>query len=386
MYRGGVIDCDVHHDWPRPEALFPYLSDAWREYVTGGGARRPGPLPVTAPPLYPSPTGAIRDDAFPPNGDAPGSSYELLKEQLLDPFKIERAVLSYGMGAFVGAIPNPYFAAEVARASNDWSVDQWLSRDDERLYGAVVVSTQLPELAAKEIRRIGPHPRMCEVLLCSNGIGKPFGHPIFDPIYEAAAELNLPIGIHGAGEAFGGMNISPNGSGIPSTYIEQHVLMTQGLITHLVSFIVHGSFEKYPNLKVLLIEPGVAWIPALLWKFDMEYRGLQREAPWMRRTPSEYFHDHVRVTTQPLELSPKREQLVELLKAIDAQDILCFASDYPHWDTDEVGYIASKLPAAWHAKVFRENALELYGWQDDVPGKLRQEPELAADGVGAPQS
>jgi predicted TIM-barrel fold metal-dependent hydrolase len=198
--------------------------------------------------------------------------------------------------------------------------------------------------------------------MATNGIGKPFGHPLFHPIYEAAAELNLPVAIHAAGESFASMRVSPTGSGVPSLYLEHHALVPQGVMTHLVSLIVHGVFEKYPTLRVLLIEAGVAWIPALLWRFDMDYRGLRRETPWLRRHPSDYFYEHVRITTQPLELAPRREQLIELLRLVDAGEVLCFSSDYPHWDTDDVTYIAQHLPREWQAKVFRENARELFGW------------------------
>jgi uncharacterized protein len=45
-----------------------------------------------------------------------------------------------------------------------------------------------------------------------------------------------------------------------------------------------------------------------------------------------------------------------------AEDILCFSSDYPHWDTDEVSDIGRSIPAGWHSKVFRDNAMELFGW------------------------
>ena len=112
-----------------------------------------------------------------------------MNEQLLDPFRIERAVLQYGASGFIGALSNPYFATEIARAANDWSIDHWLSRDDSRLYGAVLVATQQPDEAAAEVRRVGAHPRMAEVLLASSGLGKPFGHPAYHAIYEAAVEM-----------------------------------------------------------------------------------------------------------------------------------------------------------------------------------------------------
>jgi uncharacterized protein len=375
MYTGPVIDCDIHHDWASPADLLPYLSAGWREYVTRSGAPQQ-PIPFIPSEIHPNPGGVFRDDAFPAEGGPPGSSYELMRRQLLDPYRVERGLLTFGAGTYVAAIANPCFAAEVARAANDWSIDQWLGDRDPRLYGTVLVANQLPAEGAKEIRRVGGHPRIAAALMATNGVGKPFGHPLFHPIYEAAVETGLPVAIHAAGESFASMRVSPVGSGVPSLYLEHHTLVPQGVMTHLVSLIVHGVFEKYPTLRVLLVEAGVAWIPAVLWRFDMDYKGLRREAPWLRRHPSEYFYEHVRITTQPLELAPRREQLIELLKLVDGDRILCFSSDYPHWDTDDVVFVAQHLPPAWHERVFRENARELFGWDDDAPAGGR--PQVAA--------
>lgn len=135
-------------------------------------------------------------------------------------------------------------------------------------------------------------------------------------------------------------------------------------MTHLVSFVSHGVFEKFPCLRLLLIEAGAAWLAPLLWRFDTEYKGLRREVPWLHKLPSEYVREHVWLTTQPLEVSPEREQVTELLGWVNGSNRLCYSSDYPHWDADEPGYIAARLPEFWHRRIFFENALELYGWRE----------------------
>jgi predicted TIM-barrel fold metal-dependent hydrolase len=78
------------------------------------------------------------------------------------------------------------------------------------------------------------------------------------------------------------------------------------------------------------------------------------------------------VTTQPLELSPRREQVIELLSSIGAEDKLVYSSDYPHWDADDLDYLRARLPREWHTKVLRENAMHLYGWSEaDVPAPAK---------------
>jgi predicted TIM-barrel fold metal-dependent hydrolase len=368
MYSGGVIDCDVHHDWPNASHLVPYMSEGWQEYVRGPGRLRGDDSIVDIMPsvIYVNPTGLHRPEAYPDAQSAAASDYQLMREQLLDPMNIERALLGFGYGQFIGALPNPYLAAEVCRAANDWNIEHWLDGPgDDRLWGSVLIPTQLPDVAADEIRRVGGHPKMAQVIQCSAGLGKPFGYPAYHPIYEAASEMGLPIAIHIGGENFGGPNVSPTGGGMPVFYYESKLLSVHGLQTHLTSFVTHGVFEKYPDLKLLLIEPGgVAWLPWMFWGMDACYKSLRRELPWLKRFPSEYLREHVRFTTQPLDSSPRNEQLIDVLSTINAEDVLMFSSDYPHWDTDDAGHIAKRLPQSWHAKVFRENAVDFFGWTD----------------------
>src|SRR5437763_1876242 len=208
-----------------------------------------------------------------------------------------------------------------------------------------------------------PNPRMVQAMLVDNPFNRGFGHPVFHPIYAAAEETGRPVAIHGG--AGGWANPPSTGGGSVSTYFETHVLWPQAIQTHLVSFIAHGVFEKYPRLRLVLIEAGSAWLPSLLWRFDTEYKGLRREVPWLKRLPSEYFANHVWVTTQPLEISPQKEDVVDLLGSMNLQDRLVYSSDYPHWDADELDYLTARLPSEWHRRVFFGNACRLYDWKEE---------------------
>jgi uncharacterized protein len=213
-----------------------------------------------------------------------------------------------------------------------------------------------------EIERHAGDSRMVQIVMAGNGVGQPLGHPLLHPIYQAAADHDLPVAVH----AFGAAGIMPpcSASGDPSYYIEYHTHGLQGMMTTFTSFVTQGVFEKFPDLKLVLLEAGAAWIPGFLWRFDNAYRRLRIETPWVRRTPSEYFHERVRLSTQPLESPADGRELIATLEAYGAEDLLLFASDYPHWDADDADYVAARLPEAWHAKVFHDNAAALYGWDD----------------------
>jgi hypothetical protein len=370
MYSGPVIDCDIHHTWPTDDELDPYLSPQWREYAAGAG--RSGPIPKWVESGYYNPHGVNRRDATSPSGERPGSSLAMLREHILDTHDVVHGVLTHADALFVAAVPHPLFAADIARAANDFTREQWLDQDP-RLAASIIVNSQVPELAAAEIARHADDPRMAQVVMAGNGIGQPLGHPLLHPIYEAAAERGLPVAIHSFGAA--GMMPPCSAGGDPSYYIEYHTHGLQGMMTTFASLVSHGVFDKFPELRLVLLEAGVGWVPGLLWRFDNAFGRLRRETPWLRRTPSEYFHEHVRISTQPLDSPQDTRELIATLEAYGAEDVLMFASDYPHWDADDVDYVANRLPKAWHQKVFHDNAAALYGWEGVTAG--------AADAVGA---
>lgn len=354
-----LIDCDVHHRWKRQHEMTDYLPTAWRdEYIRAQGTETELSILMPAHHNPHSRGSQKRLDTFPGDGTEPGSDYPLMREQLLDRLGVTRAILGFDIGLEAKPL-NPNFALPIARAMNDWSIDHWLS-GDSRLLGAIVVPTEMPSDAAAEIRRLAGHPRLVHALVVANGIGKPLGHPLYHPIYEAAAECGIPIAIHA------GTDVVPGGqmtaSGIPMSRLEHFPLMIQPIFHHLSSMITHGVFEKFPTLRLMVIEHGFTWVPGLLWKLDAHFPIMRRENPIVRRLPSEVFREHIRFTTQPFDFV-RKEQMVQLLESFDGmEDMICFSSDYPHWDADEPAHVISRLPSAWATKLFFGNACTFYGW------------------------
>jgi len=355
-----MIDCDVHQNFKRLSDLLPWIDPAYRDFVLHagfGGFELPNYL------TWMHPNGTTRDDAVPPDGGAPGSDYETMREQLLDPLGVEYAILTGEDILSVSSLPNPQVAAAVATAYNRWLIDEWLPRDP-RLKGSLVVATQDAVRAAKEIRTLGNHPEIVQVLLpCAATSG--YGHPQYHPVYEAAVEVGLPVAMHVGGEGLG-INPPPTATGHPIYYIEWHVLLVQCAMSHVVSMVCHGVFEKYPELRVVLIEAGVAWLPTLLWRLDTDWKALRTEVPWVKRLPSETVREHLRFTTQPLDEPDNRGELNQVLGLFDGlEEMLLFATDYPHWDFDRPDLVSRRLPTSWREKVMSENARALY----DLPAR-----------------
>ena len=349
-----MFDCDVHNTWGTVEELRPYIAPAFREWFDRGEVPGTRPAFPAAHRAWLHPEDFKRADAVPPGGGNAGSDYELMCEQLLDRHQVDYAVLTGDEPIEVSTLANPYYAQALASAYNDYLVDVWLPRD-RRLRGSLVVAPQDPHGAAAEIRRLGDHPGIVQALV-SSGAQRPYGDPFYHPIWDACAEVGLPFAVHLGGNA--GINAGPTGCGPPTFFWETHALLCETGMGHLASTIAHGVFEKWPSSRLVLIECGIAWAPALLWRLDEDYRALRKETPWLRRLPSEYAHDHVRLTTQPLEQPRDRESLWPALADIGARDMLLFASDYPHWDFESPATL--QLPADWRSAVLDTNARELY--------------------------
>jgi predicted TIM-barrel fold metal-dependent hydrolase len=186
---------------------------------------------------------------------------------------------------------------------------------------------------------------------------EPMGRRRYWPIYAAAQEAGVTIGVHFGG--YGGNSIT--GSGWPSYYFEDHTLMAQSFQAQLVSLVFEGVFERFPRLRVVLIEGGIAWVPPMLWRMDRIFERMQDEVPKLTRRPSEYVRDHVWFTTQPIEEPERPTDLLRTVERMDAPGHLVFATDYPHWDFDSPSRaIPATFPPELRERIFSANALALY--------------------------
>jgi len=199
---------------------------------------------------------------------------------------------------------------------------------------------------------------------------EPIGRRKYWPMFEAAVAHDLPIGMH-----FGSQGGTPiTGAGWPSMYLEDHAGMSTAFQAQVISLIYEGVFERFPTLKIVLIEGGFAWVPPLAWRLDAAWRKLGAEVPDLKRAPSEYFAEHIWLTTQPMEEPQRPEQFVQILEhAPWLQDRLMFSTDYPHWDFDAPNEALPKvkMPDGFPAKLMAENARQLYKLPARVGGTIR---------------
>ena len=289
---------------------------------------------MEGPPYPKAQPNASRRDAYPPEGGPQGSSLSFMQQQHLDPNNVVLGVLNplaTGQG-----IRNHDLAAAICSAINDWQIEKWTSKDS-RLKASVVVANEDGKAAAAEIRKRAGDKNFVQVLLLSRNV-EPLGQRRYWPIYEAAEEAGLPVGVHAFG--FGGNPITA--SGWPSYYIEEMVGHSQCqqtvLASHRAGGRVRAASDAQDDHDRGRLRLGAVAVVAARQDAGS---GCKSEVPHVKRPPSEYIRDHIFWTTQPMEDPEKRDHLFDVIDWV-GWDKLLFATDYPHWDYDDPSRV---LPA-----------------------------------------
>jgi predicted TIM-barrel fold metal-dependent hydrolase len=346
-----IIDVDVHHSFPESSQLFPYLPRQYVEYIKDFGEMMPNVGYTNVPGR------GARHDLWVDATANPSTDVNVAITKHLDVYDIDLAVLTGGP-YFTAVHPEVDYAAAFCRAFNDYTLEHWVAKDS-RFRASIHIAPQDPEQAAAEIHRLAGRAEVVQVLMPA-GARLPFGNRFYHPIYAAAEAHDLPICVHFGGEG-AGIAAPPTAAGYPSYYLEMRMARPQIAMAHTVSLICEGVFEKYPKLKFLFIEHDFFWVPGLMWHMDGDWKGLRDYTPWVKKLPSEYVRSNIRFGSQTMPDMPTKADLVRFLEWLHADEVLLFASDYPHWDWDEPSaFLQGFDPDLRHA-IMIGNAQKLYG-------------------------
>jgi predicted TIM-barrel fold metal-dependent hydrolase len=346
-----LIDTDVHQALPD---LRPYLPSHWRDrWLTVGLGAGTG---------YVNPRGVLRRDTISPRGGGPASDPEFVLEDHLDRYSIDYAVLT---GPFVLPLgTDPDYLNAIAVAVNEATIDTWLGVSP-RFRGSILVNSDDPEAAVREIERLGDRLDMVQVLMAST-TRQPCGQRRYHPIYAAAAGYGLPVALHPGAEG-SGTAAPPTPVGYPTRYLEWHTLLPLTAMAQAASLVCEGVFERFPTLQVVIVEGGLSWLPHLMWRLDKNFKALRDTVPWLTRLPSDYIKQHIRLTTQPVEEPDDPDHLTQVLAMMAAERTVMFSSDYPHWDNDNPRMLFRHLDPEVRARIMGGTAAELYRL-DQPPG------------------
>ena len=285
-------------------------------------------------------------------GDA-GERLELLVRENLD-----RCVLYPTIGLLWECeLEDPELTVAYQRAYNRWIAD--FCRDSGgRLVPIAHLTLLDPAGAADELERAVRDG-------CKGGFVAPFthsqkahGHPDHDPLYARAAALDVPIAIHPTFEPFWAAPVRFRRIGRAREFF-YNVMLRQGVQQAFLSFMALGTLDRFPTLRLGVLESGSGWIGSLLDRADAMAETGVGLAAGLKRKPSEYFRAQCFISGDPDETAAP--WIIDHVGA----DHFMWATDYPHPDhpgtwARALERFVALLSAETRAKVLGGNVARIY--------------------------
>ena len=181
---------------------------------------------------------------------------------------------------------NPIVEVEVqyARAYNRWLTEKILAHEP-RMVSMLYLPMNDPVAALKMVEEFSGRKGVVGFLVTTVRY-KPLYDNAYMKLYAALEERGLPLAFHAA------TNWGDQSMHITNKFIATHALgFTWFNIVHMTNWVVNGIPERFPGLKSIWIESGLAWIPFLMQRLDNEYMMRSSETPSLKRKPSDYMRE-----------------------------------------------------------------------------------------------
>jgi len=247
----------------------------------------------------------------------PGFKDLNIRLQDLDREGVRNQLAFPSMGFWVNNIRDPELEVAVARAWNDWAMEDVMGKQD-RIFAPAIVPLQRVEDAVAEAERAAEMGFRALYFPCAIDDDRAWGLDIWEPLWAAAEELKLPLCWHiGTGAA----TVVYRGPGGAVVNYMETTYPGMRVITHLVA---GGALDRHPDLKVLVAEGGAGWVPAIGDRMDEGYRqhGMFVR-PRLSRLPSEIIRQQVFASFQH-DISA-----VQVIEDTNYNNVL-WGDDYPH--------------------------------------------------------
>ncbi|NOT55211.1 MAG: amidohydrolase [Deltaproteobacteria bacterium] len=257
----------------------------------------------------------VREGAYQPTA--------MLTELALD--GIWGAIIQPSQGLFWYHIEDSELLSAICQAYNDWIADFCRVHPD-RLKGIGMLNVDRPAEASAELRRCAKLGLAGMFIPVTPLPGQPYRDRMYDPLWETAGEVGLPLLMHLATQRANvpGCEISLSFS----TFTPAGLRPTQDYWVRysMTDMIFAGVFERHPRLRVGSVEHEASWAPHWLKQMDYTYkerpvyRGYQSKEGLL---PSDYWRRNLFVVFQ------EDEVVVQLRHRIGI-DSLIWGNDFPH--------------------------------------------------------
>ena len=286
---------------------------------------------------------------------------ERIKDMDID--GVDKTIIYSTVGLHLYKVPDQAFLHEIHKTWNDW-IAEYCSAHPDRLYATALLNPELVDEAVEELERCKNMGFVGCMVPEGPGPGMRYSNPMYEPFWAACQDLEMPVVFH-----IGCNRPSPDNEFLGPDPVTAAFLAN---VDHyprinLTDMIFAGVFERYPKLKVGVIEHEVAWIPHFLERMDYTWtdRFLQSTRQGRYRfpdgvLPSDYWYSNCFVGFQ-------EDPLTIRLRDMIGVDNIQFGVDYPH---DEGTFpksreIAERLlePCTDEEKrkILYENAARTYG-------------------------
>jgi 5-carboxyvanillate decarboxylase len=244
-------------------------------------------------------------------------------------------------------------AARLATHANDVLAEA-VARHPTRFAGLATVAPQHPESAARELERASRQLGLCGFLINSHTQGEYLDDAKYQPLFEAAQALELPLYLHPREPAPSmvqpfldyGLYFAGWGFAVETA-------------THALRLIMSGLFDRFPGLQIVLGHMGEG-LPFWLQRLDNRYQ-LQVKlgaVKKLQRLPSEYFLSNFVITTSGVMSGPALRLALDVLGA----ERIMFAADYPYESVaDSVHFLDhAELTDAQRQQIYADNARRVF--------------------------
>ena len=243
----------------------------------------------------------------------------------MDSGGLSTAYLYPSAGLAHGWIREPDVAVAAAKAYNDF-VSERFQKVSPRLKPVALVPLQDVPEAVKEARRAIKELHLAGIMLPAIGLRKPLGHQDYWPLYAEAEKLDCMVGVHATvrGAHYFAADLFDQ-------FIEVHTLSHAfAQMMQMTSIVFRGVPERFPKLRIAFMEAGCTWAPYWMGRMDEEWeKRAEVEAPLCKKKPSEYLRGG-NIYLHAEDYEPLVGETAKLL----GHNVLYYASDFPHWDTE----------------------------------------------------
>jgi predicted TIM-barrel fold metal-dependent hydrolase len=252
-------------------------------------------------------------------------------------------------------------------AGNDWLVEHFCFGDRKNIFKPVAqLNVDDIEGAVAELERCAKNGLSGGMIPTYPGEGREYFKESYDRLWAAAQDMHIPLSFHissarsGPGQltVFAGDWERPDAAAFMST--EDYWVRRS-----VANMIFSGVFERFPQLKIVIVEHELSWAFYFLDKMDSIYKEYSQTAPLRFKNgkmPSDFFRTNIYLTFQ------EDERGVQGLPMRIGTDTLMFGSDYPHAEStwpNSKGFLDKLLrnfPPAERQKLVFDNVARLYGF------------------------